>query len=277
MLAPARLFRQTVLYLFLALYALISLFPMYFALVSSFKTTTEIFSNSFALPTQYNFDNYVRAWELANVGTYFFNSVLLAVGCTALLGIVGAMASYILARFRFPFSNTVFVFFVMGMMIPVHSTIIPLAFNIGTFGLRDNMLVLILVTSAFSLSMTIFIVTGFMKSVPGSLEESAVMDGCTHWQVFTRIVVPLSMPALATASVFNFLGAWNNLLFPLLFISSKTNMPLSYGLLAFFGERRADYGGVMAAIVITILPPLIAYVLLQEKVEKGLTAGAVKG
>ncbi len=274
---PRKSLKAIPTYLFFIFYTVVSLYPVYFALVSSFKKDMEIFTDPFSLPASLHFTNYVRAWTLANVGAYFFNSVILGVGVTVLLAVVGGFASYILARFRFAYKDVLYIFLVMGMMIPVHSTIIPLAFNIGMFRLRDNMLVLILITAAFSLSMTVFILTGFMKSIPGSLEESAVIDGCSAFQVYRSIVVPLSMPAFATVSVFNFLGAWNNLLFPLLFIGKKELMPLSYGLLAFFGQYRSDYGGVMAAIVITIFPPLLAYILLQEKVEKGLTAGAVKG
>jgi raffinose/stachyose/melibiose transport system permease protein len=170
-----------------------------------------------------------------------------------------------------------YLLFIMGMMIPLQSTMIPLAFNIGKFGLKDNFIALILVSSAYSISMTVFILTGFMKSIPDALEESAIIDGCNVFQVFTKIIIPISMPAVATASIFNFLNTWNNLLFPLLFISDNDKMPISYGLLAFRGEKVGDFGGLMAAIITTIIPPLLAYVILQEKVEKGLTAGAVKG
>jgi len=269
--------RSTIVYSALSLYAAFSLFPVYFSLISSFKENNEIFSEPFAWPKVFHFDNYSRAWELAQVGVYFRNSLILTVGTCLLLVILGSMTSYVFARMQFKGKSFLFIFIIMGMMIPIHSTMIPLAFNIGYFGLRDNMFILIVVMAAFSLSMTIFILAAFMRSIPGELEESAVMDGCTNWQVFYHILIPMSIPAIATVTIFNFLGAWNNLLFPLLFISQKSMMPIAYGLLAFFAERQSDYGGVMAAIVFTIFPPLIIYVLLQEKVEQGLTAGAVKG
>lgn len=269
--------KSVLMYSFLSLYTVISLYPIYFAIISSLKSDTEIFINPFALPKVFRFENYKRAWELANVGIFFKNSVLITVCVTIALIIVGTMASYILARFSFKLKSVVYLYFVMGMMIPVQSTIIPIAFNIGTFRLKDSIPALILVMTAFSISMTIFILTGFMKGIPKELEESAIIDGCNVFKVYWKIILPMSVPAIATASIFNFLAAWNNLLFPLIFISKKELMPISYGLLSFFGERQSDYGGVMAAIVITILPPMVAYVLLQEKVQKGLTAGAVKG
>ena len=125
--------------------------------------------------------------------------------------------------------------------------------------------------------MTVFIVTGYMKGFPDELEEAAVMDGAGHGIVFFRIILPLSMPAIASASIFNFVSAWNNLLFPLVFISKDSMKTISIGLLSFFGAYTSDYGAVMAAIGVSIIPPIIMYILLQEKMEKGLTAGAVKG
>ena len=158
------------------------------------------------------------------------------------------------------------------MMIPIQTVIIPLAFTFGKLGIVDNLPVLVLLYSAFCLSMTVFIVTGYMKGLPDELEEAAVMDGAGH-----GIILPLSMPAIASASIFNFVSAWNNLLFPLVFISKDSMKTISIGLLSFFGAYTSDYGAVMAAIGVSIIPPIIMYILLQEKMEKGLTAGAVKG
>ncbi|MCT4543864.1 MAG: carbohydrate ABC transporter permease [Vallitalea sp.] len=264
-------------YLLLIAYTAICILPIYFALMASFKTNTEIFSAPFALPKSFNFSNYINAWREAKIGKYFLNSIILTGSVVVIVGFLGSMASYILARFEFKWKKGMYLLFIMGMMIPLQSTMIPLAFNIGKFGLKDNFIALILVSSAYSISMTVFILTGFMKAIPNALEESAIIDGCNLFQVFTKIIIPISMPAVATASIFNFLNTWNNLLFPLLFISDNDKMPISYGLLAFRGEKVGDFGGLMAAIITTIIPPLLAYVILQEKVEKGLTAGAVKG
>lgn len=257
-------------------YSVIALFPVWFSLVSSFKSTIEIFNDPFALPESYSFENYVRAWNLANVGTYFWNSVIYTASTTSLLAFVGSLAAYILARFRFRVKDILYIFFISGMMVPVHSTIIPLAFDIARFNLRDSYPAMIAVTSAFAIPITVFILTGFMKGIPRELEEAAVMDGAKAFYVFRKVILPMSVPAIATATIFNFLQTWNNLLFPLVFISDSRRMPIAYGLLSFFGEFRSDHGGLMAAIVITILPPVITYILLQEKVERGLTAGALK-
>jgi raffinose/stachyose/melibiose transport system permease protein len=264
-------------YALLVIYTLISVVPIYFSIVSAFKKNTEIFSRPFALPEHFTMQNFVNAWKLANVGVYLKNSFIITLGTILLLVVVGTMASYVLSRFQFKLKNTMYLFFIVGMMIPIHSTMIPLAYDIGFLQFRNHLSSLILVIAAFSISLTVFILTGFMKSIPGELEESAVIDGCTIPQVFRHIIFPLSIPAVSTASIFNFLGAWNNLLFPLIFISDKSKMPLSYGLLSFFAERTSDYGGAMAAVVMSIVPPIVIYFLLQEQVQSGLTAGAVKG
>ncbi|MBU9728403.1 carbohydrate ABC transporter permease [Lachnospiraceae bacterium ASD4241] len=268
---------RVLLYGTLILFAVICLYPVYFTLVSSLKNNTEIFTNPFSLPAQPQFDNYVRAWEIGKIGIYFRNSIVLTVATLLVTGFTGSLAGYILAKFKFRGKGFIYLLFLAGMMVPIQTVIIPLAFTLGKFGIVDNYPVLILLYSAFCLSMTVFIVTGFMKGLPDELEEAAVMDGAGHAAVFFRIILPLSMPAIASASIFNFVSSWNNLLFPLVFLGNDNLKTISIGLLSFFGAYTSDYGAVMAAIGVSILPPVIMYILLQEKMEKGLTAGAVKG
>lgn len=268
---------RAVFYAILILLALIFLFPVYFCLISSFKEGTEIFASPFSPPAKLVFSNYADAVITGSIGQYFLNTVFLTV-CTLLFtGLIGSMAAYILARFIFKGKGVLYLFFIAGLMIPIQSVIIPIAYAFGKIKLYDNYIALILLFTAFALPMTVFILTGFMKAIPVELEESAVMDGCSPIRIFQVIVVPLSMPAIASVSIFNFIQVWNNLLFPLVLIKSPNLMTISYGLLNFFAERTSDYGGVMAAGVITMIPVLVTYILLQEKVEKGLTAGAVKG
>lgn len=272
-----KILKNGLMYGFLIIYALISLYPLIFALISSFKTDADIFLTPFSLPKAINFQSYIRAWTIASMGVYFKNSVVLSVFTVILLAFTGTMVSYIFAKFHFKLKKTLYLYFLLGMMIPVHSTIIPLAYMIGNLKLRDNFAVIVLLFTAFQIPMTVFILTGFMKSIPGEIEEAAIIDGCSVFRVYRTIILPMSVPAIVTVSIFNFLGAWNNLLIPLIFISKNSLKPLAIGLLTFFAEKTSDYSGVMAAIVITSVLPFIAYVFLQEKVERGLTAGAVKG
>ena len=267
--------RGIMLYIVLSIFAVICLYPVFFTLTSSLKNNTEIFTEPFSLPRTPQWENYVRAWTIGKMGVYFKNSIILTAATLFVSAIIGSMASYILAKYTFKGKSFVYILFLAGMMIPIQTVIIPLAFTFGKLGIVDNFPVLVLLYSAFCLS--VFIVTGYMKGLPDELEEAAVMDGAGHGIVFFRIILPLSMPAIASASIFNFVSAWNNLLFPLVFISKDSMKTISIGLLSFFGAYTSDYGAVMAAIGVSIIPPIIMYILLQEKMEKGLTAGAVKG
>jgi raffinose/stachyose/melibiose transport system permease protein len=269
--------KRVIFYGCLALYSILCMYPIYFCLISSLKPNSEIFISPYSLPKSLELGNYVRAWEIGHIGRYFVNTVFLTACTIVLAGFVAALAGYVIARFLFSLKQMIFVYFIAGLMIPAQSTIIPLAYIFGKLSLNDNYAVMILLFTAFSIPMTVFILTGFMKSVPMELEEAAIMDGCGPFKVFWNIIFPMSMPAIATVSIFNFIQTWNNLLFPLTFIRKESLNMISIGLISFFSERTDDYGGVMAAAIVTMLPPLIAYILLQEKVEKGLTAGAVKG
>ena len=249
---------------------------MVFTLLSSVKTKVEIFSKPFALPEVFQWKNYVDAWNGANMGQYFLNSIIQAGATVIVLAIVASMAAFMLSRFDFKINGFLSVFFMVGMMIPVHTVLVPVSYIIGALNLKNNIPALIMIYVAFNLPFSIIVTTNFMKGVNKSLEEAALIDGATYFQIYRKVMLPLSVPALSTISIFNFLGAWNNILFPLLFINDKNLKPIALGLLNFNGERGSEHGLLMAAIVITVVVPLVLYLLFQEKVESGLSAGAVK-
>ncbi|HBE86535.1 MAG TPA: carbohydrate ABC transporter permease [Lachnoclostridium sp.] len=267
---------KVIMYLYLLVMIVVFAMPMVFTLLSSVKTKLEIFSDPFALPKVPQFVNYIVAWKEANMSRYFINSILQAGATVIILAIMASMAAYVLSRFDFMGNKFLLLFFTVGMMVPMHTVLVPVAYIIGALNLKNNILALILIYVSFSLPFSILLMTNFMKGVNRSLEEAAVIDGATYFQVYRLVILPLCVPALSTISIFNFLSAWNNILFPLLFINDKKLKPISLGLLNFNGERGSDYGPVMAAIVITVALPLILYLLFQEKVEGGLAAGAVK-
>ena len=267
---------KVIMYLYLLVMTAVFAMPMVFTLLSSVKTKLEIFSDPFALPKVPQFVNYMVAWKEANMSRYFINSILQAGTTVILLAIMASMAAYVLSRFDFRGNKFLLLFFTVGMMVPMHTVLVPVAYIIGALNLKNNILALILIYVSFSLPFSILVMTNFMKGVNRSLEEAAVIDGATYFQVYRMVMLPLCIPALSTISIFNFLSAWNNILFPLLFINDKKLKPISLGLLNFNGERGSDYGPLMAAIVITVALPLILYLLFQEKVEGGLAAGAVK-
>lgn len=265
-----------VMYLFLIANAVMFAMPMVFTLLSSVKTKVEIFSKPFALPEVFQWKNYVDAWNGANMGQYFLNSIIQAGATVIVLAIVASMAAFMPSRFDFKINGFLSVFFMVGMMIPVHTVLVPVSYIIGALNLKNNIPALIMIYVAFNLPFSIIVTTNFMKGVNKSLEEAALIDGATYFQIYRKVMLPLSVPALSTISIFNFLGAWNNILFPLLFINDKNLKPIALGLLNFNGERGSEHGLLMAAIVITVVVPLVLYLLFQEKVESGLSAGAVK-
>lgn len=269
--------KQIIMFTLLVVLAVICLYPLYFSLVSSLKDNASIFMTPFSLPTQWRFSNYVFAWKQGQIGTYFLNSVFLTVVSVISTAFFSLLGANVLARFEFKWNPLIYIFIGAGMMIPAQSTIIPLAYMFGKLKLTNNYLMMILLFTAFNIPMTVFILTGFMKSIPRELEEAAVIDGCSNWHVLFKILVPISAPAIASASIFNFIQIWNNLLFPLMFLSKDRLKTLPIGLLNFYGFFTQEYAGIMAAINITIIPIMVVYIVLQEKVEKGLTAGALKG
>lgn len=264
-------------FLIFIIVALINIYPMVFSIFCSFKENLEIFSSFTALPKKLRIENYLTAWNVGNIGRYFLNTIILAVGTLAISGLFGAMASYVLAKFKFRGKSKIYLLFISGMMIPIQAVLIPLSYIFGKLGIMNNYPVLILLYAAFCFPMTILILTGFMNGIPTELEEAMVIDGANIYQVFFKMILPLSVPGIVSVSIFNFIQVWNNLLFPLIFISDKDKGTISMGLLAFFGEYSTDYSSSMAGICLTTIPVIIAYIFFQEKIENGLMSGAVKG
>ncbi|MGN9166335.1 carbohydrate ABC transporter permease [Tissierellaceae bacterium HCP3S3_D8] len=268
--------KKIVLYTFLIIMALVFIGPMLFTVVSSFKDNTEIFSQPFSLPEVFRFENYKIAWQDANMNKYMLNSIIISLSSVLGVLIVSTLASYVLARFDFKFNKFLSIFFLLGMMVPMHTILVPISYLIGRFQLKNNVFALVLIYIAFAIPFSTIVLTRFMGNINKSVEEAAIIDGASFFQVYSRIILPMSLPAISTVSIFNFLGAWNDVLFPLIFINDDKLKPVSLELLNFSGERGADYGPMMAAIVITVAIPLIIYLLFQEKVESGMSAGSVK-
>jgi hypothetical protein len=263
-------------YIFLLFMSIIFILPMLFTILSSLKTKLEIFTSPFGMPKVIQWGNYIQAWKDANMSAYFMNSLIQSGATVILTSIVATMAAYAFARFEFKLNKFLVVLFLLGMMVPIHTILVPISYIIGIFNLKNNIVALVLVYVAFNLPFSIMVMITFMKGVNRSLEEAAIIDGASYFQIYSKIMIPLTLPAISTISIFNFMGAWNNILFPLLFINDKKLRPISLGLLNFSGERGSEYGLLMAGIVITVVVPLAIYLLFQEKVESGLAAGAVK-
>lgn len=255
--------------------SLLALYPFVWVVLSSLKDNFEIYGNAFGLPRVWKFENYVRAWTIGNFETNFFNSIFIASGATIGVIVIAAMASYILARVK-P-NNLLYVYFTVGIMIPFHALLIPTFIFIRDAGLINKRIGLMLVYIATNMAMSIFILTGFLKSLPRSLEEAALIEGCSWPRIFFQIIFPLSKPGLATIGTLAFLNCWNEFLYASILIADPLKKTLSLGIAAMKGQYFTDYGIMCAGLAITIVPIAIFYIIFQEQVIRGMAAGAVKG
>jgi len=265
--------------LLLAFWTIVVIFPFAWMIVTALKTDPEILSSPWTLPAALQWDNFSRAWTEARIGRFFVNTAIVLAGSLAGTLLVSSMAAYVLARFTFPGRQVLFYGFIAGLMFPVFLALVPLYFLVNDLNLLATYQGLILVYIAYSLPFTIFFLTAFFKTLPVELGEAAILDGANQYQIFFQIMLPLAKPGLIAMGIFNFLGQWNQFLLPLVLMPSEDKYLLSQGLyfLAVQQGYQNDYGALFAAMVITMVPTLIVYILFQRRLESGLTAGALKG
>ncbi|MHA0856529.1 carbohydrate ABC transporter permease [Paenibacillus sp. CMAA1364] len=270
---------KTVIYVILILWACTTILPLLWVLLNSFKSSDEILTQSFALPTSFNFNNFLKLNEYGNINMIrgFMNSFIISGGVVLGVAFFGGLASFILARFDFKSKKYMNMIFVVCMLLPQFTVIIPNFIIIKNLHLNGTYLSVILPQIASNLSFAILMMTGFMVSLPTELEEAAVIDGSSIWKIFYKITVPLSIPVFATVSIMVFLWSYNELLLPLVYLPNREMQPISVLLSLVSNAYGTNYGAMMSAISISILPLLVLYLLSQETVIKGLTAGAIKG
>ena len=280
---PLAIVGKALIYLILGAWAILVIFPMVWAIMTSFKTDQEIFFSPWGLPATPVFDNFRRAWTTARIGEYFINTLIIVLPSLFLTLLLSSMAAYVLARFEFRGRNFITYMFLVGMIFPLFLALVPLYFVTQKLGLLDTYQGLILVYVAFSLSFTIFFLINFFRTLPKELGEAALIDGASQYDIFFRVYLPLAKPGLITMGIFNFLGQWNQYILPnTLMITNEqgnTHYVLSQGLYylqakQFYGS---DWSGLFAAVVIVMIPTLAIYLIFNDRIEKGMTAGAVKG
>ena len=269
----ARLF----IYLIFSVFVVLNVFPLLWLLVSSFKTNKEFMADLFSLPKKLMAENYVAAWEYSGIGKYVFNSVLVTVGSVSIILVLAVMIAYVLARYRFRGRNMVYVYFLCGMLIPIHTTLVPLFTMFKSLHWLNRRFTLLLPYISFYMPFAIYILESYIRSIPVEMDEAAVMDGAGRFQILFRIIFPMAGPALATVCVMTFLNIWNDFVFPLILISSDKYKTIQLGLQNFIGPMSANYPQLMAALVISTTPVFCLYLLFQKKLITGMTAGAVKG
>lgn len=261
----------------LAMTTLLMLYPVLVMLLSAFKSTAEIYDSPFALPDSWSLANLATIWRETRFLAYLGNSILVTVTSIAVMLVSGTLAAYALARYVFRGNEAIYLFFLAGLMVPLKLAIIPLFIELKTLNLIDSRLGLILVYAAMGLPSTVFIMTGFLKTIPAELEEAARIDGASEARILARIMIPLSRPALVIAGIHNAVPIWNDFFFPLVLIQSDHAKTLPQGLTVFMGEYSTDWGVLFAGLTLSALPLTLVYIALSRQFIAGLTSGAVKG
>lgn len=272
-------------HVFLAVWALMIALPLLWVLLSSLKTNRDIYSNPFGFPSEFRWETYANAWQRADIGQFFLNSVVVVAGGVVLTMVGSSMVAYVLARYRFFGSRIVYYLFIIGLTFPLFLAIVPLVKVAQSLGLYQNKLGLVLVFAAFSLPFSVFFLVAFFQSLPSDLADAALMDGAGHYRIFFAIMLPLAKPGLISVGIFNFLGQWNQYLLPVVLNpqvdADRSNYLLTQGLADL--ALRTDYvatetaaAEMFAGLTIAIVPVVLVYVLFQRKIQAGLRAGALK-
>jgi len=276
MITMLSMIKHTGLYLIAIVLLVFTGYPFFYMIATSLKTQAYFFQNPASLWSNFVFENYRLVFKLG-IDHYFLNSLMISMVCVAAVILLASMVSFPLARTKFKLNRPIYYLFLAGMMIPVHTTLIPVYILTKEIGLYDSLWALAGPYISFSLPISIIILAQFIQEIPRELDEAAIMDGTTPSQLFWKIILPLLSPALATIGIYNFIHIWNEFVFGLVLITTPSKMTLPLGLRAFYGEFSVNIPGIMAALTLGSLPLLIAYFAAQEKVVKGLSAGAVKG
>ena len=262
-------------YAAMLLFALIQIFPFLWLINFSLKGTAQIFTeSSLTLPNPVIWNNYQEAWFKGNVAKYFMNSVLVsAVSVGGILLIAGMMA-YAITRLTWKWKKGTFNLLMLGMMIPIHATLIPLFIVLKKMHLLSTHMVIILPYIATGLPLAVFIYSNFIRSIPFEMESAAAIDGCSVTKMYFKIILPILKPATATIAIFSFMSIWNEFIMASTFLQNQSLNTLPVGLMAFKGQYLTDWGPLGAAIVIASIPILLFYFIFSEQVEKSFAAGA---
>lgn len=265
----------------LLVWVVVTLYPTVWVLISSLKSNGEILGSPFTLPATPQFQNYLSAWtsfgDKATLGTFIVNSLIVSVISIVLILMVSLTSAYALARYRFGGRVVMNILLSLAIAIPSQGIIVPLFLQMSKFGLTNSHFGLALVHAVTQCAMPTMILTSFFRSLPVSVEEAALLDGCTELGKFVRIVLPLSVPSIVTVIIITFVGVWNDLLFSLIFLTKTDMKTLTQALTYFVNEGGVDYGRTFAAVSISIIPVIIIFLLLQKRIIAAMASGAEKG
>lgn len=268
---------QIVVQFILLAWACIVVMPIAVAVINSLKPNLgEVYRNPMALPSEWHFANYAKAWVGANFSGYFLNSVIIALSTVVLVTFCSSTTAYVLVRLPFPGSRLIFICFLIGVIIPVRLALAPLFTTVKTLGLLDTLTGVILVQSASMMPVAVFIFTAFLKNVPKELEEAAMMDGALPFSIYRRVIMPLLRPAIATVALLSFVQAWNEYFLPLIFLQSADKYPITLGVAEFRAQFDVQWHLLFAGILIMLVPTIVAFLLASRQFIEGLTQGGIK-
>ncbi|WP_240230727.1 carbohydrate ABC transporter permease [Devosia lacusdianchii] len=254
----------------------IMLVPILIMVFSAFKSTQQIFTAPFSIPDFANLINFAKIWTETNFLQYLLNSFVITGASMALILTLGTMAAYALARYEFFGAGFILMFFIAGLTLPLKLAIIPLFMLMRDLGILNNQLSLIFVYTAMGLPSTVFIMTGFIRTLPNELEDAARMDGASEPRIMWAIMLPLVRPAMVIAGIQNVVPIWNDFFFPLVFIQNDALKTLPQGLTTFMGEYATDYGVLFAGLTLSAAPIILIYIVLSRQFISGMTSGAIK-
>ena len=258
-------------------WSFIAVFPLYFLMINTFKVKKEIYTNFFGLPKKWTLENYQALLSNSDFFVYFRNSFLVVVVSLFMILLLGSLCAFALAHWRTKFSKGIYYFFVIGMMLPIKIATIRLLQIMKVLNTLNTLFCLYPIYIAMGLPTAVFILTEFVHGLPGELYEAAYMDGASRFRIWYRIVVPLIRPALATVAIYNLVPIWNDLWFPLIFITKESSKTVLLAVTRLQGQYSTDWPKVLTILAMSALPVIALYLTMAQSFIKGLTAGAVKG
>ncbi|MBE6172584.1 MAG: carbohydrate ABC transporter permease [Enterococcus faecium] len=267
---------KTIIFTLCILMFLLYVFPFVLVLLNSFKTRLEVVDDPTALPSSWNMDNFIEAYQTMNFGSALINSLIITVISVIVIILFSSMLAYYLVRNNTKLNKFIFMAMVASMIIPFQSLMIPFVTIFGNLGLLNSRGMLIYFYLGFGISLATFMFHGFIKSIPAELEEAAIIDGANQIQVFFKVVFPMLTPTTATIAILNVLWVWNDFLLPSLVLVNDNVRTLPLSTFYFFGKYTANYNLAMAALILVLAPILVFYFIMQKKIIAGIADGAIK-
>ncbi|MGD1821496.1 MAG: carbohydrate ABC transporter permease [Pleomorphochaeta sp.] len=269
--------RHVFYHVIMIIWGLIVLFPIYVLVINSFKTRLSIYINPFGLPSKFNFKNYSSVFKDSDFLIYFKNSFIVVIFSLLLMIVFSSLAAYAFAFWKKKQSRLLFFFMIAGMMLPIKIASIRILEIMKFLNLLNTIWSLVPIYVAMGIPIGIFVLTEFIREIPLELSQAAIIDGANRFSIFRMVIIPLIKPALSTVAIYNLVPFWNDLWFPLIFISDEKSKTLLLGVTRLFGQYQTDWSKVLAVLTLSAIPVLLLYLTMSKQFIEGVTAGAVKG